>query len=93
MLTRAFDGVACESAVDCGAWAAKLDGYTGSDITGIARKARLAAFRRSVESGADPVVLASDLENAVKVIPSSVTPAMIRQYENFNQQRFDGTKG
>lgn len=93
MLTRAFNGVACEPAVDCGQWAGRLEGYTGSDITGIARKARLAAFKRSVESGTDPVVLVSDLESAVKVIPSSVTPAMIRQYENFNQQRFDGSKG
>ena len=88
MLNRAFDGVACEATVDCAAWAGRLDGYTGSDITGIARKARLAAFRRSVETGGDPVVLATDLEDAIKVIPSSVTPAMVRQYENFNQQRF-----
>ena len=91
MLTRAFDGVACEPTVDCAQWAERLEGYTGSDITGIARKARLAAFKRSVEAGADPMVLASDLENAVKVIPSSVTPAMVKQYENFNRQRFDGT--
>ena len=91
MLTRAFDGVACEPAVDCAQWAERLDGYTGSDITGIARKARLAAFKRSVEAGDDPVVLASDLENAVRVIPASVTPAMVKQYEAFNRQRFDGT--
>ena len=88
ILTRAFDGVACEPSVDCRRWADRLDGYTGSDITGIARKARLAAFKRSVEAGSDPVVLETDLENAVKVIPSSVTPAMIKQYESFNQQRF-----
>ena len=88
MLTRAFEGVACEPGLDCEAWAGRLEGYTGSDITGIARKARLAAFRRSVETGEDPVVLATDLEDAVKVIPSSVTPAMIRQYDNFNLQRF-----
>ena len=41
-----------------------------------------------METGGDPVVLATDLEDAIKVIPSSVTPAMVRQYENFNQQRF-----
>ena len=93
MLERAFNGVSCESLVDYDHWAERLDGYTGSDITGIARKARLAAFKRSVENGTEPIVLVSDLENAVKVIPSSVTPAMIRQYETFNQQRFDGVKG
>ena len=88
MLSRAFKGVACEPSLDCAQWAGRLNGYTGSDITGIARKARLAAFKRSVEDGSDPMVLESDLEGAVKVIPSSVTPAMIKQYENFNQQRF-----
>ena len=88
LLTRSFAGVACEPGVDCAVWAERLDGYTGSDITGIVRKARLTAFKRSVEKGEDPVVLVSDLEAAVKVIPSSVTPAMIRQYEEFNSQRF-----
>ena len=88
LLTRSFAGVACADDIDCGAWAERLDGYTGSDIAGIVRKARLAAFRRSVEHGTDPKVLVSDLEAAVRVIPSSVTPAMIRQYEDFNRQRF-----
>ncbi len=88
MLERSFKGVACEPQIDHSVWAERLDGYTGSDIVGIVRKARLAAFRRGVETGDDPMVLVSDLENAVKVIPSSVTPAMIKQYDQFNQQRF-----
>lgn len=88
LLTRSFAGVACADDIDCRAWAARLDGYTGSDIAGIVRKARLAAFRRSVEDGAEPKVLAADLEASVKVIPSSVTPSMIRQYEDFNRLRF-----
>ena len=88
MLTRAFDGVACEPSVDCQAWAARLDGYTGSDITGLAKKARQIAFRRSIETGDEPIVLGADLEAALKVIPSSVTPQMIRQYEEFNSRRF-----
>ena len=88
MLTRAFDGVACETSVDCQAWATRLDGYTGSDITGLAKKARQIAFRRSIETGDEPIVLKSDLEAALKVIPSSVTPQMIRQYEEFNARRF-----
>ncbi|MBP5321656.1 MAG: ATP-binding protein [Kiritimatiellae bacterium] len=88
MLDRSLEGVVCEPQIDRNAWADRLEGYTGSDIVGIVRKARLAAFRRSVESGSDPMVLAADLEDAVKVIPSSVTPAMIKQYDQFNQQRF-----
>lgn len=88
MLTRAFDGVACEPSVDCQAWATRLDGYTGSDITGLAKKARQIAFRRSIETGEMPIVLESDLEAALKVIPSSVTPQMIKQYDEFNARRF-----
>lgn len=88
MLERAFDGVACEPAVDCRAWAERLDGYTGSDITGLAKKARQIAFRRSIETGDAPMVLEADLESALKVIPSSVTPQMVRQYEEFNARRF-----
>ena len=88
MLRRAFEGVACDPALDLGAWAERLDLYSGSDIAGLAKKTRQIAFRRSIETGGDPLVLAGDFESAVKTIPSSATPAMLKQYEAFNRQRF-----
>lgn len=88
MLSRAFDGVARADAVDLAATAAKLDGYTGSDIVGIAKKARQLAFRRSIEAGTDPVVTADDLDAAFRAIPASVTPALVARYEKFNTARF-----
>ena len=88
IVERAFSGVACEGAVDFAAWAERLDGYSGSDIAGLAKKARQIAFRRSIETGEEPEVLAKDLEDAARTIPSSVTPQMVRQYEEFNRQRF-----
>jgi hypothetical protein len=46
------------------------------------------AFRRSIDESADPVVRASDLEAAVRAIPSSITPALLAQYDAFDRQRF-----
>ena len=88
MLRMSLGGVPREGNFAVEPWAEKLEGYTGSDITGLAKKARQIAFRRSIETGEDPVVREADLEAAQKVIPSSVTPQMIRQYEEFNKQRF-----
>lgn len=88
MLERAFKNVAREASLDLSAWAAKLELFSGSDITGLAKKACQIAFRRSIETGSEPLVLATDFEEAVKSIPSSVTPQMLKQYETFNTQRF-----
>lgn len=88
MLRMSLGGVPREGDFPVEPWADRLDGYTGSDITGLAKKARQIAFRRSIETGEDPVVREADLESALKVIPSSVTPQMIRQYDEFNKQRF-----
>lgn len=88
LLAMSFAGIPCEEAFDPQMWAGKLDGYSGSDITGIAKKARQIAFRRSIESGGDPVVAMADFEAALKVIPSSATPQLIKQYEDFNRLRF-----
>ena len=88
MLRMSLGGVPREGDFAVEPWAERLGGYTGSDITGLAKKARQIAFRRSIETGEDPVVREADLESALKVIPSSVTPQMIRQYDEFNKQRF-----
>ena len=88
MLRQSLGGVAREGNFAVEPWAERLDGYTGSDIVGLTKKARQIAFRRSIEAGGTPVVREADMEAALKVIPSSVTPQMLRQYEEFNKQRF-----
>ncbi len=88
LFAKAFDGVSCAADVDLASIAQSLDGYTGSDIVGIAKKARQAAFRRSIEQAADPQVTKEDVEAALRAIPSSVTPALVARYEKFNRERF-----
>ncbi len=88
MLNRAFKGVALDGSVSLEQWAEKLEMYSGSDVVGLARKACQIAFRRSIDTGTDPVVVSDDIEGARRVIPSSITDAMLRQFEEFNARRF-----
>ena len=88
MLRRAFKGVALADDVNLGDWSAKLEMYSGSDVVGLAKKACQVAFRRSIDTGSDPVVSNGDVEAARRVIPSSITSPMLRQFEEFNTRRF-----
>ena len=88
MLKRSFKTAPLAPDVDLPAWAGRLENYSGSDVVGLARKACQIAFRRSIDENADPVVLAADLEQAVRAIPSSITPALLAQYAEFDRKRF-----
>lgn len=88
MLRRAFKGVALEEGLNLEDWAEKFAMYSGSDVVGLARKACQVAFRRSIDEGAEPLVRAADIEAARSVIPSSITPAMLKQFDDFDKQRF-----
>lgn len=88
MLRRSFKTAPLAPDVDLPAWAARLENYSGSDVVGLARKACQIAFRRSIDENADPIVLVADLEAAVRAIPSSITPALLAQYDAFDKQRF-----
>ena len=88
MLKRSFKTAPLAPDVDLPAWAARLENYSGSDVVGLARKACQIAFRRSIDESADPVVLAADLESAVRAIPSSITESLLKQYEEFDKKRF-----
>lgn len=88
MLKRSFKTAPLAPDVDLPAWAERLGNYSGSDVVGLARKACQIAFRRSIDDNADPIVLAADLEAAVRAIPSSITESLLKQYEEFDRKRF-----
>jgi transitional endoplasmic reticulum ATPase len=88
MLKRHLGGLPLREGFDFDAWAARLVGYTGSDVVGIVHDAKRAALRRSIFEKTDPRIIDADLEQALSTIPSSVTDKMIKQYEAFRAQRF-----
>jgi transitional endoplasmic reticulum ATPase len=80
--------VPLSSEVNLSAVAADLDGYTGSDIVGIASSCKRAGFHREVSGQGLAEVLPSDIEGAVARIPKSVTPQLMKKYHDFNVKRF-----
>ena len=88
MLCRSLKTAPLAPDVDLAAWAERLADYSGSDIVGLARKACQIAFRRSIDESEDPLLLAADLDEAARAIPSSITPALLAQYDAFDRQRF-----
>lgn len=88
MLQREFKDVPLIPSFDLLHWVKVLDGYTGSDIVGVAKKSRQIAFRRSIENNENPVVTMDDFEQSLKTIPSSVTPELVQRYMDFNEERF-----
>lgn len=89
MLQREFKEVPLTPDFDLLHWVKVLEGYTGSDIVGIAKKSRQIAFRRSIEENTPPVVTMDDFEQSLKTIPSSVTPELVQRYIAFNEERFN----
>lgn len=73
--------------VDTAGLATQLDGYTGSDIVAMVQSAKRAGFRRSLTNPSNGLT-ATDLEHAMKTIPSSAPPEMMKEYEKFAQARF-----
>lgn len=88
MLRRSFKTAPLAPDIDLRALAERLDGYSGSDVVGVARKACQIAFRRSIDESADPIVAAADIEAAAHAIPSSITPSLLAQYDAFDKARF-----
>jgi len=66
----------------------RLDGYTGSDLVAIVMSAKRAGFRRTINGGGKPTLTIEDIDSAVRTIPASVTPALIKKYEDFAKLRF-----
>ena len=88
ILRRYLEDVPLSPEIDLSAVATDLDGYTGSDIVGITSSCKRAGFRRDISGQADAMVLMSDIEEAMKRIPKSVTPQLMKKYQAFNEKRF-----
>ncbi|MBA4386643.1 MAG: hypothetical protein C0404_01610 [Verrucomicrobia bacterium] len=88
MLHMHLDQLPIQAGFNFEKWADRLDGYTGSDIVGIVNDGKRTSLRRAIHANADPVLQESDIEEAFKTIPSSVTDRLLKQYEDFKTARF-----
>lgn len=68
--------------VDLGAVADATDGYTGADLSAVCREAGLCAYR---EDRSSEKVLQRHFDAALKEIGPSVTPMMMRSYEDIGK--------
>lgn len=88
ILRMHLDEVPIQDNIDLEQYAQSLNEHTGSDIVGIVNAAKRMANGRSVRDDTDPILLAEDIENAVKNIPPSVTEKLLKKYTAFNTARF-----
>jgi len=87
ILKKHLGGAPLAPDIDVSKIADELDGYSGSDVVAIAQSAKRAGFRRAISGGSNQLS-ADDIRTAMKTIPSSATPKMMKQYADFAQARF-----
>lgn len=81
-----LDGLPLDAAIDFGALAERLDGYSGADIVGVCQKATDFPFQRQIRSGGEAMVLLADVDRAVQAVPPSVNARMLERYRQFAEK-------
>ncbi len=79
---------ACEASVDGAAITAALEGFSGSDVAAIVHTAKRLALGRAVAEETEAILTPGDFETARTRVPSSLTAALLQEFERFRQQRF-----
>ena len=74
--------------VDIPAIAAAMEGASGSDVAAVVSAAKRAALGRAIRDDADPVLMATDFDEARRRIPLSITEAILAPYRKFREERF-----
>jgi len=69
--------------VDLAELARLSEGYSGADIAYVCRKAAESAFLRAVKGGEHSSITMDDLVNALKAVPPSINPSLLKRYEDF----------
>jgi transitional endoplasmic reticulum ATPase len=71
--------------VDFGHLATRLDGYTGADIKYICDRSATIPFLQSVATGQEGEITQRIIDDVVTTAPKSVTPDLIRRFEQWAQ--------
>ena len=81
-------GAQVSEGVDIPAIAAAMEGASGSDVAAVVSAAKRAALGRAIRDDADPVLMATDFDEARRRIPLSITDAILAPYRKFRKERF-----
>lgn len=76
--------------IDLDALANRLDGFSGADIKYICDRSATIPFLQSVATGEDGEITQRILNDVVTTAPKSVTPEMIRRFEQWAQSTAGG---
>jgi transitional endoplasmic reticulum ATPase len=76
--------------VDFDAWAARLEGYSGADVKYITDRAATIPFLASVASGVEGQINAQILEDVLHDTPRSVTPEILKRFDDWARQAVAG---
>lgn len=76
--------------IDFDALANRLDGFSGADIKYICDRSATIPFLQSVATGEDGEITQGILNDVVTTAPKSVTPEMIRRFEQWAQSTAGG---
>ena len=72
-----------EGEINLDALAQRLDGYSGADIKYICDRSATIPFLQSVATGQDGEITQGILDDVVTTAPRSVTPDLIRRFEQW----------
>lgn len=77
-----------EDGLDLHSLAEGMENASGSDMAAVVSAAKRAALGRAIREDSDPVLSASDFEEARKRIPLSITQEILAPYKKFMEERF-----
>lgn len=77
-----------QEGLDLHAIAEGMDNASGSDVAAVVSAAKRSALGRAIREEADPMLTASDFDEARKRIPLSITEEILAPYKKFMEERF-----
>ena len=79
--------VPCDEAIGFDEIARQMEGYSGADIAQVCYRARAIPFLEVVRGGSTRPVAVQDIERAIAAVPPTVSPATVRRFEAYAQER------
>lgn len=90
LMTKAFQGVPCDTQVELGNWARRTDGYNAADIVAFCGFVKDLAIGRSVQSGSTSCIVEGDFTEALQSVHSSVQSQDIDRLRRWEREQKGG---